>query len=115
MRTLHKISAYLAVALGVGHLLFTFFAYSKFTHNTLWFIGSGLAIIVAGFLNVVILRSTNPDRISLLLCLTTNLLFAMLFALALTILPEPQVWFGTLLFTILTFVTGWKYLTQQTA
>jgi len=112
MQMLHKIGAYLAVALGTVHLLFTFFAYNKFTHNTLWFIGSGLAIITAGFLNIVILRLTNSDRVSLLLCLMTNALFTILFALALTFLPEPQVWFGTTLFTLLTFVTGRKYLTQ---
>jgi hypothetical protein len=53
-----KIAAYLIIALGGAHLLFTPFNYHKFTLNALWFFSAGLAVIFAGFLNLMFIAST---------------------------------------------------------
>lgn len=53
METSHKITAYLAIALGVVHQMFAV-AGGKFNLNVLWFVGSGFAIIFAGFLNLAV-------------------------------------------------------------
>jgi hypothetical protein len=48
METSHKITAYVAVALGIAHQLFAV-AGGKFNLNILWFVGSGFAIILPDF------------------------------------------------------------------
>lgn len=104
--TLHKVGAYLAVALGVAHLLFTFVAYDRFTHNALWFVGTGFAVVFAGFLNVAAMRAAAGDRLTRSLSLFADATLFLLFAAALRILLEPQVWFGAGLFLMLSVLTG---------
>lgn len=93
-RKLHLICAWLLTALGFVHMAFTPFAYRAFTHNTLWFVGTGAALIFCGFLNVAWLRNAGRDRMVWLLCLLANLMSLALFAVALFLLREPQVFVG---------------------
>jgi hypothetical protein len=71
----------------------------------LWFIGSGVAIILAGFLNLIVLRDVGKDKVGWMLCLIGNLILAVLFVLALLILPQPQVFAGAGLFIAATAVS----------
>jgi|SRR5215213_4332020 len=96
----HRIIAGLIIALGTLHCVFTAFNYNSFSLNAMWFLGSGIAIILAGFLNVVVIRVGGKDRVVKLLCLTTNLIFFALFALALLLLSQPQVIVGVVIFAI---------------
>ena len=105
LKTAHTIIAYLIVALGSVHLGFTFIAYSRFSFGALWFIGSGLAIIFAGFLNIVLIRNAAMDNAAWLLCLIANATSALLFALALTLFTEPQVFVGLGLFAFAAIAT----------
>lgn len=98
LRTAHKFLTGIIIALGLLHVLVTFHDYESFTVEALWFAGAGVAIILAGFLNLILLREAGRDRLVRLLCLITNLIFALMFVLALWILPQPQVFVGAGLF-----------------
>ena len=74
MRTLHKICTGLIIALGLLHVLFTAHDYDKFTLRAIWFLGTGVAIILAGFLNVVLMRDVGRDRLVQWLCHLTNII-----------------------------------------
>lgn len=98
LTTLHKITTGLIIALGVVHIGFTYHDYDRFTMGAVWFIGTGIAIILAGFLNITLGRDVGRDRLVRWLCLTTNIVFTLGFAGALLMLPQPQVLIGLLLF-----------------
>ena len=98
MRTLHKIITALIIALGVLHVCVTFVDYDEFNLRALWFAGAGVAIILAGFLNVALLRDASKDKVILLLCFLTNLIFVVMFAAALYLMQQPQVILGVVLF-----------------
>lgn len=98
LRTFHKIVTGLIVALGLLHVSVTFYDYDGFSLEALWFAGTGVAIILAGFLNVILLRDAGKDKLVQTLCVITNVVFAWMFALALLILPQPQVFIGLGLF-----------------
>lgn len=102
MNLSYKIVAYLIIALGIAHQAFAV-AGGRFDLNVVWFVGSGFAIIFAGFLNVALLRIEPKDALVRALCVVTNSTVAILFAVAyFTVLNEPQVIIGTLLFAVAT-------------
>ena len=70
--------------------------YDGFSLDAMWFLGSGIAVILAGFLNIAAIRVS--DRVVRLLCLTANLIFTPLFSAALYLLAQPQVFLGAVLF-----------------
>jgi hypothetical protein len=98
LKTAHRILTGIIIALGVLHVLVTFHDYDSFSVRALWFASAGVAIILAGFLNVILLRDAGKDRVVWMLCLITNLIFAVMFTLALLVLPQPQVFVGAGLF-----------------
>jgi hypothetical protein len=87
---LHQILTGLIIALGCLHVGFTPFNYSHFDLDAMWFLSAGVAIILAGFLNVALIR-VGKDRVSRSLCVLTNASFAILFGVALFQMPQPQV------------------------
>jgi hypothetical protein len=105
----YKICAWLIVALGCAHLLFTLHDYDQLTMRAFWFFGSGLAIVFAGFLNVALIRDGGRDQVIKLLCLLTNIACALLFTAALMLMRQPQVFIGVALFA---FVTVAAFLTR---
>jgi hypothetical protein len=98
MRTAYKICSWVIVALGCVHLLFTLHDYDEFSLDALWFFGSGLALVFAGFLNVAHIRVGGHDIVVRALTLLANVVCALLFAAALTLMRQPQVFVGLLLF-----------------
>ena len=99
LNTTHKILTGIIIALGLLHVSVTFHDYDSFNLDALWFASAGVAIILAGFLNIILLRDVGSrDRVVQSLCLVTNLIFAVMFVLALLILPQPQVLAGAGLF-----------------
>ena len=99
VRLLHKVITGLIIALGCLHIAFTPFNYTNFDMNAMWFVSAGVAIILAGFLNVAVIRIGN-DRVVRSLCIFTNMTFAVLFALALFQMGQPQVFVGLVLFAV---------------
>ena len=92
------------IALGSLHILFTFHDYDEFSLRALWFASAGVAIILAGFLNIVLLRDVGKDKVVWSLCVLTNIIFAMMFSAALYLMQQPQVLVGIALFAIATFL-----------
>lgn len=104
LKTTHKIVTGLMIALGSLHILFTFHDYDEFSLEALWFASAGVTIILAGFLNIVLLRDTGKDKVVRLLCIITNIIFAVMFTAALFLMQQPQVFFGAALFTVATII-----------
>src|SRR5215213_9306681 len=102
MKKLHWAAAILIVALGVLHTVVTFFEYDRLTMNAVWFAGTGIAIILAGFLNVALIRDAGKDSLVSAMCIVTNLLFFLGFGGATFMLPQPQVFIGVAIFGIAT-------------
>lgn len=94
----HKIISGLIVALGALHCMFTASNYDGFSLDAVWFLGSGIAIILAGFLNIAAIRVGGKDVVIKYLCLTANLIFAALFGIVLWLMTQPQVLVGLVLF-----------------
>jgi hypothetical protein len=105
LKTAHKILSGIIIALGVLHVSVTFHDYDSFSVRALWFASAGVAIILAGFLNVILLRDVGKDKVVWILCLITNLIFAVMFVLALLVLPQPQVFVGAGLFIAATLLS----------
>ena len=97
---IHKVTTGLIIALGCAHLAFTAMEYDSFSLDSVWFLGSGFAIVFAGFLNVAVIRKNGDDRIVRVLCLTANLMLAGLFAATLSLMRPPQVFVGVAVFAI---------------
>lgn len=109
VKIVYKIITGLIIALGLLHTAFTWHNYDEINLDAVWFFCTGVAIILAGFLNIVLVRIGGKDKLILVLCLITNIFFATLFALALFLLKQPQVFLGALLFfvaTILAVITS---------
>ena len=98
MKAAYKFCAWLIVALGCAHLLFTLHDYDEFSLDAMWFFGSGLALVFAGFLNVAHLRATGRDTLVRALTVLTNVLCTLLFVAALSLMRQPQVFVGVALF-----------------
>jgi fatty acid desaturase len=107
LRTAHKIITGLIIALGSLHILFTFHDYDSFSLRAVWFASAGVAIILAGFLNIVLLRDTGKDKVVWMLCLFANIIFAVMFSTVLALMQQPQVFFGVILFVAAT-ITAFK-------
>ncbi len=105
LRTAHKIVTGLIIALGSLHVLVTFLDYDSFSLRALWFASAGVAIILTGFLNLILMRDVGKDKVVWMLCLLTNLFFSVLFAVALNLLNQPQVFAGVALFILATITS----------
>ena len=103
MRAAYKICSWLVVALGCAHLLFTLHDYDEFSLDAMWFFGSGLALVFAGFLNVAYSRNGVRDKLVRALTVLTNVLCALLFVAALSLMRQPQVIVGVALFAFAAF------------
>jgi len=101
------------VALGIVHILFTVCIYDNFSLDAFWFIGSGMTIVFAGFLNLMFLKFTGKDFTVWILCLLANLFSTALFIVGLFIIGEPQVFVGTLLFSFAALATFLNYGTEE--
>jgi len=88
------------VGLGCLHIGFTPFNYSRFDMDAMWFVSAGVAIILAGFLNVALIREAGKDPVVRTLCVITNVSFALLFGVVLYQLAQPQVFVGLALFGV---------------
>jgi hypothetical protein len=98
MKRFHLVGAVMCILLGGVHLLFVPLNFDRLSLGAVWFAGAGLAIIFAGFLNLALARSVAGNRLLAGLALTANLILALMFGVALSVLKQPQVVFGLLLF-----------------
>lgn len=68
---------------------------------TLWFVGAGMAIIFAGLLNLVAI-DRGGSKFTKVIALIVNAFNCIMFFFALSILNQPQVYVGILIFGITT-------------
>jgi hypothetical protein len=108
LKTAYKTCSWLIVALGGAHTLFTLHDYDEFSLGAMWFFGSGLALVFAGFLNVANLRAAGRDPLVRTLTVLTNVLCALLFVAALSLMRQPQVVAGIALFAFAAFAAARK-------
>lgn len=84
----------LGLLLGLVHLGLSAMAWRTWNPDLLWFAGSGLAIVLAGLLNIVMMRVRVTDPLQRSTWVTANLLMALFFGLAWSVLPQPQMMLG---------------------
>lgn len=99
MHNLLKILSWIILLLGAVHIRFAFPLHPN--ADTLWFTGSGMAIVFAGLLNLVAL-DRGGSFFTKSLALAANACLGALFGFALVILHEPQVYVGLALFVLTT-------------
>ena len=102
MRLIAIIATVLIVALGLLHCCFTFYNYDGLSLDAVWFLGSGVAIVLAGFVNIAALRDGGKDTVIWTMALITNVLFLLGFVAASYIMRQPQVFIGAILFLVTT-------------
>lgn len=95
-QTLAMVLAIVGGLLGLVHIALTPLAYADWSIDALWFVGSGLAIVVAGAANFVGFRSWGLGGQWILTAI--NLAMGCYFAAAWLVLPGPQIIVGGLLF-----------------
>lgn len=89
-----------AILLGLAHVSIGVMSFERLNFQALWFTGAGLAIVLGGMINLLGLTAADEGNGRVLLIIA-NLVMAGFFALALIILPAPQVIVGLLLFAAL--------------
>ena len=129
MRTTISVLGWIAVLMGIIHILFVF-PINEFRLGHMWFIGSGIAILFAGIINLLGQTSQknkwystpeqaldsfsaascgvlNPvkNKTSFILVLFANFIMCFLFIVGTMVLHEPQVYFGIVLFAALAVLT----------
>jgi hypothetical protein len=102
MKTAHTAASILIVGLGLLHCGFTFRNYHGLSFEAAWFLGTGVAIVLAGFINIALLRDGGRDTVIWTMALLTNLLFLVGFVFAAYMMGEPQVFVGAILFLVTT-------------
>ena len=105
LKTVHKISSWLLVALGVVHTSLTPMFYGRLSVGAMWFAGAGLAMIFVGFLNIVVSRDAGRDRAVRILCYIANLTTLIFGFLIVVVDSEPQVIFGLVLIALMTITS----------
>lgn len=98
MKVVHTIASILIVALGLLHCGLTFINYHGISFEAAWFLGSGFAIVLAGFMNIALLRDGGKDTVIWSMALITNIVFLLGFAAAAYMMRQPQVFTGAALF-----------------
>lgn len=96
----------LALALGAIHLSLSALSWRNWSIEALWFAGSGLAILVAGLLNVAMMRAERTDHLQKTAWLLANLVMTGFFGVAWLVMREPQVIVGGLVFCLLSVSTA---------
>ena len=97
MDRLIRIVSFLIILLGIVHVGFGFPIYMN--TDTLWFVGSGMAIVFGGLVNLVAI-DRGGSKFTKAIAVFTNASICALFCFALPILNEPQVYIGIIIFLI---------------
>ena len=103
MRTIVIALAVLTALLGAAHIGLTALIYPSWTLEALWFLGSGLAMVIGAAANILALGPLAFSRRMIIVLINAGM--TIYFAAAWQILPEPQVMVGALLFAGLAIST----------
>ena len=92
---IHTILSFIIILLGILHISFVF-PIEEFNADTLWFLGTGVAIIFSGLINLISIKFSEKFIRSI--CMLTNFIMMFLFIISLFALQEIQVYVGAILF-----------------
>jgi membrane protein CcdC involved in cytochrome C biogenesis len=93
----------LALVLALAHLAIAgFLAQRVWELQTLWFLGSGVALLLGALLNIITLRVAQRDLVVRNCLILGNTLVAGFFMLAVPLLKAPQALVGLVLYVGLT-------------
>jgi hypothetical protein len=106
LRRTTLVLALVAGLLGAGHLALTPLLYPGWTINSLWFVGTGLAMLIGAGANL--LGTSAGGRMRQAGLVAINLAMTAFFASAWPVLPEPQVIVGGALFAGLTAAAAFR-------
>ena len=95
-----KISSVFIILLGIVHVSFAL--PFQLTEDTLWFVGSGFAVLFSGLLNLVAI-DRGGSVFTKIIAAIVNAVNTVLFFAALKIIGEPQVYLGIALSSVATF------------
>ena len=101
----HYILSIFILLLGVIHICFIF-PIEEFNTDALWFIGSGVAIMFAGLINLITLKF--PEKFIRNIYMLTNFIMMLLFLVSLLSLQEIQVFVGVILFGTILYLSSRK-------
>jgi hypothetical protein len=102
LRRTNMVLAIAAGLLGTAHLALTPLFYRDWTIGSLWFVGTGLAMLIGAGANLIAAGAGGAggggERMRRLALVAINLAMTAFFASAWPVLPEPQVVLGGILF-----------------
>ena len=105
LRRMNMLLAIAAGLLATGHLALTPLFYRDWTIGSLWFVGTGLAMLIGAGANLIAAGAAGAggaggggERMRRLALVAINLAMTAFFASAWPVLPEPQVVLGGILF-----------------
>jgi hypothetical protein len=99
VKLFYRISAYLLL-IGVIHTALTPLFYDRFSPDTLWFAGTGLALVYLSLLNLMAERSRVDWMLKI--CVAANLAGLIYGALIVFALPEIQAFISLFIFLAVT-------------
>lgn len=103
MKRTFLVLGWATVLMGIIHILLVF-PINEFRLGHMWFIGTGIAIVFAGFINLIA-HASQQSKMSFILVLLSNVIMCFLFIMATIVLREPQVYIGIVLFGVLGVLT----------
>lgn len=102
----HSIVSYHIILFGLIHICFVY-CLDNFDTYALWFTGAGIAILFAGFINLI--RTKSDETIVFSICVLTNSIITLLFMNALFAMQKPQVYVGIVVFAVAFILSLKKY------
>jgi hypothetical protein len=99
MVTALRITSFIIVLIGLVHLFMGL--PFKMNEESLWFAGSGLAVLFSGFVNIIALEK-NSSSLSRGVAFAGNVVNSLMFYFACIIFKEPQVYFGFTIYLLAT-------------
>ena len=89
-RRLHLSASWVVTAIGITHCAVTAVAFQTWSADTVWFLGTGLAVVLIGSLNLVHI-GVEPCRMPTVRFIrAANWVFVLFGGGALVAVPEPQ-------------------------
>lgn len=99
---LKTVTPFLVIALGVIHIALTPVFYKQLTLQAMWYTGSGLALVLLGFINVAYFRQAGQDTLLQTMCIFSNAISVIFMAVLAFINRQPQVFLGLGLLSVQT-------------
>ena len=109
MKISYKIVTYIIIGISIIHISLTPVFFENITERVMDFVSRGAMGIFLGFLNIAFWRNTSKDSIINRLCVTSNFIATILFAMFLFFDRSPQAYLVVVLFVYLTlssFIVG---------